>query len=454
MENGVEATDSTGYSSNEDLEVKKLKDLVRKLEKQNEHLRHRTGKLTNSSKRKSNVEVEDASGDNVLPDKEGDITTLNDGIALLDEDDLLVNTNYGDDTSWLYQSPVVKSKAKRSESYSNKTWRSPQEWLTDELEHPTTPQLVSAKQNILRKLDGVYDYNIPSRLSDISYLQRSVEKDLNLTDTYKLEDATDVQVVARMQQEELRKDTVTSTRNSNDRQENTSYTHQTSPRTQHTMELDVPINQERKGSLEEELDHHSSSSGSPHHGHHLPVPSQTMTTAYGLYPSTMCKEDESPARRPSTPTRLERHSPSPRSISPAPARKPNTGVKGLRRSLPHPSRTHTPSKSNSNLASNSYTQDYSTPPSHSAPNIKSSLIAPTSRLTKLTTRTGIPQSPSASSPMGNGARASPARRTLPRPSQTSTSMRYPSTTSNRPTPAAAPEPQPSADIWDDDDEVY
>uniref|UniRef100_H2Z223 Uncharacterized protein n=1 Tax=Ciona savignyi TaxID=51511 RepID=H2Z223_CIOSA len=265
MENGVSVAGNKDYPSNEDVEVQKLKDLVRKLEKQNEHLRNRTGKLVSGSKSRP-VEPQPPDGDKPSVNTNTAIQ-FNDGIDLLDDDDMFVSNN-DDESSWLYQSPAVHTRPKRTNSKS-KQWRSPKEWLADEFEHPSTPQLASAKQNILYKLEG-RSYSFDSSFTEPSFIQKSFDEQINLVDTYKPEDATDVKVVARMQQDELKKEAAISPRSAYD-----------------NKVFESPHVQERKGSIDDEIDRNSSSSGSPLHSHHLPVPSQTMTTAYGLYPSSM-----------------------------------------------------------------------------------------------------------------------------------------------------------------------
>lgn len=70
----------------------------------------------------------------------------------------------------LYLSPVVKSKSCDFLD-SNGRKQSPQEWVTDELEHPRTPQLASAKKNILYKLDGSLDSENRLNICSFTLLQ-------------------------------------------------------------------------------------------------------------------------------------------------------------------------------------------------------------------------------------------------------------------------------------------
>nr|CAB3266092.1 SLAIN motif-containing protein 1-like [Phallusia mammillata] len=468
MENGLTSSNGTDGAP-DDVEVQKLKDLVKKLEKQNEHLRNRTGRLSsNASKFSKPANV--AAGDAVQ--NQTSVTDVDDVPLFEDNDDLLTSVCTDDESSWLFMSPVVKSKSCDFFDNAGKK-QSPQDWLTDELEHPKTPQLAAAKKNILSKLEGSLDIDMP----DISYLQKSIEQKLSFADEYKYEDATDVQVTARLQQDELRKGSP-------------SY-----PR-ENSFDASPVSHRPKHGSVEDETEWNSSSSGSPHHTHHLPVPSQTMTTAHGLYPSACVDEEQNTLRRPRTPTRMERshnvhverRGSSPRARSPAqkPAVRNN-----VRRSLPDPTRTQTPTstRTNSNLVTNSLPGDFSpnnsrtaalsndhTTPSPNQPLIKSALSAPPSRLSKLATKSNLPSSlrgrsipaPRSKSPMTS---QQPARRSLPRPSQTSTSMKYMQssgsssklntthTPSPKLTPLANSSPNPAqntppADIWADDDEVY
>jgi len=51
---------------------------------------------------------------------------------------------------------VIKSNS-WSDTNNSSCALSPHDWLSDELEHPSTPQLASAKRNIMYKLNGSFD---------------------------------------------------------------------------------------------------------------------------------------------------------------------------------------------------------------------------------------------------------------------------------------------------------
>ncbi|XP_076819336.1 uncharacterized protein LOC143465074 [Clavelina lepadiformis] len=485
MENGLlssssEASTVSSIGPSDDVEVRKLKDLVKKLEKQNEHLRHRTGRLNSSANKlpRYKGEVPHGGGDgnynHAILDSVHD--PLDDIKSLEDDDEFIRNSNCNDEFTWLYQSPLTKKKSRAISPTSR--FSSPLEWVNQELENPSSPQLASAKRNILYKLNVSYDSCSP----DIKHLTQCVEKRLVFPpDEYKPQDATDVQIVARIQQEELRRDVDT-------HHEKAGMEYPTPAKSP------TPHSRAHRGSFDETHERTStSSSGSQHLVHHLPVPSQTMTTSHGLYPAPgMDEDDTQPSRRSSTPTRNDlRHGPSPSAIGPSPraksparARSPSRKTTGLtRRSLPNSSRPQGSSdRQNVSAVGNSLPSDVTnhrgrnispSPANGNQPVIKSSLVAPSSKLSRLQPRKGIP-SPSASPSLPAAGRGIPVarsgsplmtqRRSLPRPSQTTTTMKYVTskpnlqqtnkTRSRSPatrTPPQAPPIEPPNDIWGEDE---
>jgi len=150
---------------NENNDVQKLKDLVKRLEKQNEHLRGRTSRLGGSISKHS-ISTKSYRGEtDDLAFNDDNISDTN--IEDLDTVDLdILDFNSSDDedaknqpTSWLYVSPTQKKSP-----LNRSTNQQVEEWMCSELEHPSTPQLASAKRNIIAKLqrfvpDWSYDNN-------------------------------------------------------------------------------------------------------------------------------------------------------------------------------------------------------------------------------------------------------------------------------------------------------
>ncbi|KAK3100054.1 hypothetical protein FSP39_013965 [Pinctada imbricata] len=131
-------------------EVKKLQDLVKKLEKQNEVLRGRQklqletlqngeveqGKL--STIRNNNISTSDINE----KIKKKSISSLDD-IDILDVENLSVKE---DEDSWLYSSPKPPTPAQNR--------LSPYKWVRQEYEHPS-PEVESARRSLINKLDEV-----------------------------------------------------------------------------------------------------------------------------------------------------------------------------------------------------------------------------------------------------------------------------------------------------------
>ncbi|XP_028848043.1 SLAIN motif-containing protein 1a isoform X3 [Denticeps clupeoides] len=214
--------DAVGSSraANAELEVKKLQELVRKLERQNEQLRSR------ASFHQPHAHAE---------------STALDGVDILDLDALLPCDGGSEEDSWLYAS----SKAKPRVAFA----LTPLQWCRKVLDHPG-PEVELAKRSLCYKLDqakrwrglvsssfssfssveglssyssSLKSYTKPALLTEnTGYSHRwepvspqssmdselstsEVEED-SITMGYKLQDMTDVQVMARLQEESLRQE--------------------------------------------------------------------------------------------------------------------------------------------------------------------------------------------------------------------------------------------------------
>lgn len=142
--------DATDTIIDPQAEVKKLQDLVKKLEKQNEFLRGRQkiqletlqngetepGKLTANHNNNLPSSNDKTWSKNIGGDSLEDIDVLDvDGLSLRDDED-----------SWLFMSP------KPPTPQQNKI--SPYKWVRQEFDHPS-PEVNSVKKSLLNKLDEV-----------------------------------------------------------------------------------------------------------------------------------------------------------------------------------------------------------------------------------------------------------------------------------------------------------
>ncbi|XP_072451094.1 SLAIN motif-containing protein-like isoform X2 [Chiloscyllium punctatum] len=218
-----------------DKEVKKLQDLVKKLELQNEQLRCRSGRgrggkaLTGGGDRSPPpangdligsapdvLDVELSPSDPLLADCEALLSNVLPGVArccaeggeeppppvYLEEDILELEPDFGtvEEDSWLYVSPK-----KTATTDANQKAQSPLKWCRQVLDHPSR-ETEAACRSLMCRLDQGYS-NIHSALSS----QSSIDSELSTSDDsismgYKLQDLTDVQIMARLQEESLRQD--------------------------------------------------------------------------------------------------------------------------------------------------------------------------------------------------------------------------------------------------------
>ncbi|XP_005994786.1 SLAIN motif-containing protein-like isoform X2 [Latimeria chalumnae] len=131
--------------------------------------------------------------------EDGDVKRLDD--STLDEVEVLDLENCSEDEedSWLYVSP------KKAAPTAEKISESPLKWCRQVLDHHS-PQTEAACRTLITRLDQGC-VNMHSALSS----QSSVDSELSTSDDsismgYKLQDLTDVQIMARLQEESLRQD--------------------------------------------------------------------------------------------------------------------------------------------------------------------------------------------------------------------------------------------------------
>ncbi|NXT40068.1 SLAIL protein, partial [Pelecanoides urinatrix] len=135
-------------------------------------------------------------------EKCGDLENLSNNTDHLDEVKVieLENCNEEED-SWLYVSP--------RKSTTDQKMDSPLKWCRQVLDNPS-PETEAACRTLINRLDQGY-LSMHSALSS----QSSVDSELSTSDDsismgYKLQDLTDVQVMARLQEESLRQDCASS----------------------------------------------------------------------------------------------------------------------------------------------------------------------------------------------------------------------------------------------------
>ncbi|XP_003218722.1 SLAIN motif-containing protein 1 isoform X1 [Anolis carolinensis] len=219
-----------GGAVSAELEVKKLQELVRKLEKQNEQLRSRASasppgsgssplqQLLLSSLQAQQHALPAASPPALSPSGEpfvyfkpspGDggggsqegllpAATFLDDVEVLD---LRAERQERDAETWLYVAPA-KSILSQEKALS------PLQWCRHVLDNPS-PEMEAAKRSLCFRLEqGCLSRSSPlSPQSSIdSELSTSELEDDSISMGYKLQDLTDVQIMARLQEESLRQD--------------------------------------------------------------------------------------------------------------------------------------------------------------------------------------------------------------------------------------------------------
>ncbi|KAM8976345.1 SLAIN motif-containing protein 1 isoform 2-T2 [Pelodytes ibericus] len=242
---------TNGLVVNAELEVKKLQELVRKLEKQNEQLRNRASAVSNCTANPHLLLQQSAAlhqpgtcllsaglclpspvptllctssvGGSLYPPEamgyyssrqpfssclsvaegpQADHTCP--GATMLDEVEILdLEDGYcsDDDDTWLYVSPTRKQRP-------FETTLSPMQWCRQVLDHPS-PEIEAAKRSLCFRLEQGYITKgsaLSPQSSIDSELSNSELEDDSIAMGYKLQDLTDVQIMARLQEESLRQD--------------------------------------------------------------------------------------------------------------------------------------------------------------------------------------------------------------------------------------------------------
>ncbi|XP_069061326.1 SLAIN motif-containing protein 1 isoform X2 [Pleurodeles waltl] len=124
--------------------------------------------------------------------------SLLDQVEVLDLEDA---EGSGDEDTWLYSSPSMKLRP-------SATHMSPLQWCRQVLDHPS-PEIEAAKRSLCFRLEQGYTSRgspLSPQSSIDSELSTSELEDDTITMGYKLQDLTDVQIVARLQEESLRQD--------------------------------------------------------------------------------------------------------------------------------------------------------------------------------------------------------------------------------------------------------